>query len=269
MNTQRLVVLGVALVAACGAAFLVRGMLGGGTPQAAALPAAPPIAMTQVLVANADLQPGQALLASQVHWEKWPAASANANFITHDGSAQSVDDVVKGAVVRSAVLSGQPIAMTAIVHADASGFMAAMLSPGMRAMSITISTDTGAGGFILPNDRIDVILTRKVNEHGISRTVLSNVRVLAVDQTFKQEKDARTVMGKTATVEVTPEQAEMLSSAQSSGILSLALRPLGDTTAVATLADGRRKSGGGYDGPVAVFRYGQAAKADPQQERAQ
>jgi pilus assembly protein CpaB len=77
------------------------------------------------------------------------------------------------------------------------------------------------------------------------------------------------VMGKTATVEVTPEQAILLASAQSSGTLSLSLRPLGDTAVVASLADGKKKSGSGYSGPVAVFRYGQAAKIDPQQERAQ
>ena len=113
--------------------------------------------------------------------------------------------------------------------ATQSGFMAATLSDGMRAISIPISADSGAGGFILPNDRVDVILTRKPEGNaarGFAKTILSNLRVLAVDQTYRQEKDTRTVVGKTATVEVTPEQAEIISGAAMAGLLSLALRPL-------------------------------------------
>ena len=94
--------------------------------------------------------------------------------------------------------------------------MAAMLTPGMRAVSITIATDSGAGGFILPNDRVDVILTRKFTQTDpplvVSDTILSNVRVLAVDQTYKQDKDTRTVTAKSATLELTPGQAEAVAA---------------------------------------------------------
>src|SRR6185437_15348596 len=101
-------------------------------------------------------------------------------------SMASIDDAVKGTVVRVPVISGQPITTNAIVHGNASGFMAAMLSPGMRAISIAISTDSGAGGFNLPNDRVDLILTRKGDGNSVtSNTILTDVRVLAVDQTFK------------------------------------------------------------------------------------
>jgi pilus assembly protein CpaB len=141
--------------------------------------------------------------------------------------------------------------------------MAAMLSPGMRAVSIIVSAESGAGGFILPNDRIDVIQTRKVGNAAISRVVLSNVRVLAVDQTFAQEKDTKTVIGKTATVEVTPEQAAALTSAQGAGQLSLALRPLAEETLAGGSA--RNRSRGGYDGPVAIIRYGMMASAGQQE----
>ncbi|MBN9588722.1 MAG: Flp pilus assembly protein CpaB [Alphaproteobacteria bacterium 64-11] len=267
MNTQRMIVLGLALVAAAGAAFLVRGMLGGGTPAVDAKPA-PAIAMSEVLVASENLQPGQAVQPEQVRWEKWPAGAVDSSFITHNGEA-SAADAIKGTVVRSPILAGQPVVNTAIVHADAAGFMAAMLTPGMRAVSIVTSPESGAAGFILPNDRIDVILTRKINgdpPRVSSQMILSNVRVLAVDQTFKQEKDTKTVVAKTATLEVTPQQAEILSTASQAGQLSLALRALGDNQAVST--GGRR---GGYatgNGQVSVIRYGVIA-ANGSRDRAQ
>src|SRR5580698_4223734 len=110
MNTKRLVVLGIAVVAASGAALLVRGMMGGGTPRVEAR-IAPQIAMSQVLVANTALQPGQPLSADQVRWEKWPASSVDSSFITQD-AVSSVDDAVKGTVVRMPIVSGQPITNT-------------------------------------------------------------------------------------------------------------------------------------------------------------
>jgi pilus assembly protein CpaB len=267
MNPQRIIVLGLALVAAGGAAFLVRGMLGGGTPQVQAK-AVPQIAMSEVLVANTNLSPGQALAVDQVRWEKWPSSSVDPSFITHASGGEE-SEIVKGTVVRAAILPGQPITQTAIVHGDASGFMAATLGEGMRAISISISTDSGAGGFILPNDRVDLILTRKGERHGkgFAKTIMSNLRVLAVDQTYRQEKDTRTVIGKTATVEVSPEQAETISGAVLSGTLSLALRPLSDGN-VASLDDpAHKRRAAAYDGPVSVIRYGMAG--ENQQENAQ
>ena len=256
MNPQRLIVLGIALVAAGGAAFLVRSMMGGGTPAAQAK--VPTIAMSEVLVANSNLTPGQTLAVDQVRWEKWPTSTVDPSFITHD-SVGSEEQAVKGVVVRAMILPGQPIAKTALVHGDASGFMAATLSDGMRAVSITISTDSGAGGFILPNDRVDVILTRRPQGmvmRGTAKTILSNLRVLAVDQTYRQEKDTRTVVGKTATVEVSPEQAEVISAAAMSGQLSLALRPLGDTDVAKTDSAARKRLTATNDGLVSVIRYG-------------
>jgi pilus assembly protein CpaB len=264
MNPQRLIVLGFALVAAVGAAFLVRAMIGGGTPPVQARPA-PTIAMSEVLVANTNLTPGQALSAEQVRWEKWPVAAVDTSFITRE-AAGDVEQAVKGTVVRAVILPGQPITKSSIVHGDASGFMAATLTDGMRAVSITITADSSAGGFILPNDRVDVILIRKAEggaSRGFAKTILSNLRVLAVDQTFRQEKDTRTVIGKTATVEVTPEQAETISAAGSSGVLTLSLRPLSDAK-VAGLDDpaNKRRSA---DGPVSVIRYGMGGSGNRQE----
>ena len=267
MNPQRLIVLGIALVAAAGAAFLVRGMMGGGAPVAQAKPA-PVIAMSEVLVASVNLTPGQALTADQVRWEKWPSATVDPSFITHD-QVGNEEQAVKGTVVRAMILPGQPIAKTSIVRGDASGFMAATLSEGMRAISITISADSSAGGFILPNDRVDVILTRKPegsSSRGFAKTILSNLRVLAVDQTYRQDKDTRTVIGKTATVEVTPDQAETVAAATMSGQLSLALRPLGEADATAQ-GDSPRKHATS-DGPVSVIRYGMTGSG-PRQESPQ
>jgi pilus assembly protein CpaB len=265
MNTQRVIVLGFALVAAGGAAFLVRGMLGGGT-QVVQAKAAPQIAMSEVLVASTNLTPGQALTTEQVRWEKWPSSSVDPSFITHDAGS-SEDEIVKGSVVRAMILPGQPIIKTAIVHGDASGFMAATLGEGMRAISIPISVDSSAGGFILPNDRVDVILTRKPEGNqskGTAKTILSDLRVLAVDQTYRQEKDTRTVVGKTATVEVTPEQAEVVAAAAQSGVVALSLRPLNtDTAAKESTAPKKRVAA--YDGPVSVIRYGLSGSSNRQE----
>jgi pilus assembly protein CpaB len=274
MNTQRIIVLGIAVVAAGAAAFMVRSMLGGGTPAVEAKPSAPPMAMSEVLVASTNLQPGQQLTIDQVRWEKWPTTSVDASFLTH-ANVGSEEEAVKGNVVRAPIMSGQPIVNTALVKADAAGFMAALLTPGMRAVSIVISAESGAGGFVLPNDRVDIILTRKLEgtpPRVVARTVLSNLRVLAVDQTFAQQKDTKTVVGKTATVEVTPEQAEIITMAQGAGQLSLSLRPLGDNQAVTDNGDAARKKRLASDlgGPVDIIRYGMVhAKPAVQQENPQ
>src|ERR1700744_789894 len=177
MNTKRIIVLGFALVAATGAALLARGMMGGGTPKVEAK-AAPVIAMSEVLVANSNIQPGLALTPDMVRWQSWPTSAVDASFITHT-AAPNLDEAVKGPVVRVPLYAGQPITTTAIVHGASAGFMAAQLQQGMRAVSISISVDSGAGGFILPNDRVDLMLTTKTNDnppHVKVKTILANVR---------------------------------------------------------------------------------------------
>ena len=254
MNTKRLAVLGFAGVMAIAAALLARGAMGGGTPKAVAK-VAPPMPMSEVLVASTNLQPGHALTADQVRWQRWPSASVDASFISRK-SVTSIDVAVKGTVVRTPIIAGQPIADTAIVHAQAAGFMSALLMPDMRAVSINVAADTGAGGFILPNDHVDVILARKLDGNPprvAAKTILSDVRVLAVDQTFKQEKDTKTVIGKTATLELTPSQAQSVAAAENMGTISLSLRPLTDSdTPVAS----NLPSGDDHGDPVSIIRYG-------------
>lgn len=260
MNTKRLIVLGIAGIMAIAAALLARGLMGGGTPNVEAK-VAPQMPMSDVLVASETLQPGQALAAEQLRWQKWPTSSVDSTFITRE-SVGSVDDVVKNSVVRIPLTAGQPVTNAAIVHGNAVGLMAAMLNPGMRAISMPISTDSGAGGFILPNDRIDLILIRKSDGNRVSsNTLLTDVRVLAVDQTFKQDKDTKTVIGKTATLEVTPAQAEQVAKAQNQGVLSLSLRPLvsGDTAVASNAPKSESaRTGGDQEGgdQVSIIRYG-------------
>ena len=160
--------------------------------------------------------------------------------------------------MRAPILSGQPISTVAVVHGEKSGFMAATLTDGMRAVSIPISVDSGAGGFILPNDRVDVILSRREkngdqsngSDSVRSEIILSNIRVLAIDQTPREKDGQNTVLGKTATLELKPAQAETLARARQSGTISLALRSLADASAVSSDDDMHKRDS------VNIVRYG-------------
>jgi pilus assembly protein CpaB len=244
----------LAAFAAIVAIFLMRALLGGGTTKVVAAPQ-PKVETTQVLVASGALSPGTRLDPSMVHWQEWPKKAVDASFLTHE----AVPDVAKfaqKAVVRAPLVSGEPLTDTKVVQSDSAGFMAATLTPGMRAVSVGISTETGAGGFILPNDRVDVMKTDLVSENPRryrTSTILENVRVLSIDQTSKQDKDQRYVVGKTATLELTPDQAKLVARASASGTLSLALRAL----AVANPQEARQEDMKSYGGgEVQVIRYG-------------
>jgi pilus assembly protein CpaB len=252
MNRSRVIILVLAAFAAGIAALLVRGLLGGGTaPVKAAI--APAAAETMnVLVADDAIQPGTAIMPNMVRWQGWPKSSVDSSFITQAGNPDTAS-IVKGTVARAPMTAGEPLTGTKIVHADAASFMSARLSPGMRAVSTAISTDTGAGGFILPNDRVDVVLTQQVSDTPRrfgSRVILSDVRVLAMDQTFTQDKDQKTVLAKTATLELAPDQATMLTRSAAAGTISLTLRALGDQ-ATAVADTGHKESG-----QIVVVRYG-------------
>lgn len=252
MDRSRVIILGLAGLAAIVAALLVRGLLGGGAEKsAAAVPAAQSTA--EVLVAAQNIQAGTKLTPASVRWQMWPKGSVDSSFITQTGSPD-ISKVVAGVVARAPLVAGEPLSTAKIVHADSAGFMSAQLSPGMRAVSIGINTESGAGGFILPNDRVDVLLTRLVSQSprrfGTS-VVVSDVRVLAVDQTYDQSKGDKTVIGKTATLEVSPAEAETVARAGATGTLSLSLRALGDTATEALASAGAPQSG-----VVSIIRYG-------------
>lgn len=262
MNTQRVLILGVAALAAGAAVLLVRGLLGGGTARSHA--ALPPPAVSEVLVASGNLQAGAALTPASVRWQEWPKSAVDASFITRD-TAGDPARVVRGAVARAPIMAGEPLTAAKIVHGDSAGFMAAMVDPGMRAVSIGISTETGAGGFILPNDRVDVLVTQQISDSPrrfATHTLFTGVRVLAVDQTYREDQSQKVVLAKTATLELTPHQAEQVEGARASGTLSLSLRALGDDGAhqVAT-ADKASAADTAASGAVTVIGYGIAHAA--------
>ena len=144
MNTQRMLILGVAAVAAGAAALLVRGLMGGGTPTAKAAP--PPPRLIDERSAGGGKQPaaGQALTPVSVRWQKWPKSSVDLELHHADGGAAISSHVVQGTVARAPLVAGEPLTTTKIVHADAAGFMAATVTPGMRAVSVHASRRTPA-----------------------------------------------------------------------------------------------------------------------------
>ncbi len=253
MDRRRLIVVGCAAFAAIAAIFLMRALLGGGTTKVAAA-SAPQVRTSEVLVAASNLSPGTKLSPQLVRWQQWPKSSVDSSFLTHE----TVPDITKytgKAVVRAPLVSGEPLTDTKVVQSDTASFMSATLADGMRAVSVGITVETGAGGFILPNDRVDVIRTELISDNPRrfrASTILENVRVLSVDQTSKQDKDQKYVVGKTATLELTPDQAKMIARASASGTLSLALRSLASQNP--NLAEEDKQSYGGGD--ISIIRYG-------------
>ncbi len=189
-----------------------------------------------ILVAKKDINIGQALQAGDMGWATWPADSANPLFVQKSDRPGAIEQLV-GAIARVPIASGEPLRESKLIKANGSGYMAAILPAGMRAVSTEISPETGAGGFILPNDRVDVLLTRRDKEAErltgvesvVAETLLTNVRVLAIDQTVEEKNGQRVVVGKTATLELSPRQAETLGMGRLQGTLSLALRSIVDS----------------------------------------
>ncbi|WP_428151571.1 Flp pilus assembly protein CpaB [Brevundimonas sp.] len=278
MKPARIAVICIAAVAAIGLALVVKAMGSpSGEPATVAAAAEPARPMAKVLVAARDLAPGVRLTDADLEWKDWPADEVNPAFIT-DGSvpvpqaapaegeqaaAAPAEEEAKpegtvarvtraaeeltsggakseyfGSVVREPILAGEPIIGRKIVRAGDSGYMAAYLEPGMRAMAIAVSTETAAGGFILPGDRVDVIVTVELERDTeeapnqakfASRLVLQNVKVLAIDQSTRAEDDQQAVVGATATLEIAPNDTETLALAKAAGTLSLTLRSYADT----------------------------------------
>jgi pilus assembly protein CpaB len=256
MNTARIVVLTIALGAGGIAAYLASG-----TPDPKSVTVAPVAQMPtiDVLVAKADIALGQSLKPDDLQWQTWPASTASNSFIRR-GERPDATTQVAGSIARAPFIAGEPIREQKLVRADGSGFMAAILPTGMRAISTEISPETGAGGFILPNDRVDVILSKREkgnDKNGAdvvnSEIILPNVRVLAIDQAPKEKDGQNTVVGKTVTLELKPEQAETLARARQTGTLALALRSIADLNVVENISDDTTPRKGAS---INVVRYG-------------
>jgi pilus assembly protein CpaB len=237
MTVRQLIVLGVALLAAIGALVFVQGVARSRpAPQEAAslAPSGP-----RVLVAAREIAAGSKIVAGDLEWRPWAAEAVADSFVT-DTAASDADTrfVEEGRIARQALAAGEPVVEARMIKPGQQGFMAAMLLPGYRAVAVPVSEETAAAGFILPNDRVDVIVTRKMtllgagstenNEVTRSGVVLSDVRVLAIDQTYRaaEGEDPEAIKGSVALLELSPRDTELVAMADQLGDLSLALRPI-------------------------------------------
>jgi pilus assembly protein CpaB len=266
MNTARIVVLVIALGAGGVAAYLASGYEN--TP-VAVLPVAEKLPTVEVLIAKNDIQLGQAVKPEDLQWQSWPSATASSAFIRRDNRPEAQKQLA-GSIARVPLMQGEPIREQKLVRAEGSGFMAAILPTGMRAVSTEISAETAAGGFILPNDRVDIVLTRRLknpegangstggNDLIVSEVILTNIRVLAIDQAPKEKDGQNAVVGKTVTLELKPDQISILAASRQGGTLQLALRSLVDANAADVTPEDqaiKRPAGG-----VNIIRYGVQAR---------
>jgi pilus assembly protein CpaB len=266
MKAARLVVLVVA-VAAGGAAALLAGR-GGDEPPPPPPVAGPSIDTVDILVAKMDIPLGQSVSANDMQWQVWPTQAASPSFIRRSDRADAIEQLT-GAIARSPFVAGEPLRDAKLIKANGSGYMAAVLDKGMRAVSTEISPETGAGGFILPNDRVDVILSRRdreaeksgTTEAQTSEMILVNIRVLAIDQTLGEKDGQKVVIGKTVTLELTPRQAETLALSRQLGTLSLALRSLADAGETTMPTDDDRAAG--RKSGINTVRYGVSTVTTP------
>jgi pilus assembly protein CpaB len=236
MKIARVAVLGVALGAGVVAAVLAFNLTSRPPAPAAPVKQVRVSDTVQVLVASKDIPMGTTLNDGSLTWQDWPKTGTSDKFMVREGSGSEVTAKVLGSMARASFYQGEPITDAKLISADR-GFMSAILPGGKRAVATRISADTSAGGFILPNDRVDVIMTRRNEDNAASsdpyltETILNNVRVLAIDQTIEEQNGEKVVVGQTATLELTPQQVEILTVAQQlSDRLTLALRSIADST---------------------------------------
>lgn len=195
-------------------------------------------ARVEVLVAASSIGVGQRLNEGLVEWQDWPEGAVRSEYITSETMPDAISQI-EGTVARFEIFSGEPVRRAKLVRSD-QGYLSAVIASGMRAVSIPVSAASGAGGFIVPNDRVDVVQTSRGNEGSSARTILSNVKVLAIGQrlgevgsTAGREADedpqSQMFVNETiATLELEPGQAEIIVSAAGSGRLTLVLRSVTD-----------------------------------------
>jgi pilus assembly protein CpaB len=258
MKPAKLMVLGVAGVAAVSAVWLTSGLR---APQVVVKEAAPTqvIPMAEVLVAGAELLMGSVVTADQLRWQGWPRSSLSEAMITKDSLPNGIEDIA-GSVSRAPTMMGEPVRKERLIKGANGGFMSAILPEGRRAVAINIVSSGAktAGGFVLPNDRIDVIRTgrdddavrAKQAETFIAETILQNIRVLAIGQNVQERNGEKVIVGETATLELDPKQAELITLAQRTGELSLVLRSLADAGKSSEIPILREEAG------LTIVRYG-------------
>ena len=235
MDFKKVVLLVGALMVAAITAVMAKNMFtGAGAEQASAAPAVP--TGPQVLVAKKNLPVGTIIDATMLGYQPWPKAMQQAAYYTQDTPDGDAGKLL-GTVVRYPVTAGQPLTRGALVGPQDRGFLAAALGPGMRAVTVPVSTASSVAGFVFPGDRVDMVLTQEVSGEGpalkVSETIVRNVRVLATDQRIDSKGEDGKTEVKTfsnVTLEATPRIAEKIAVAQSVGTLSLSLRSIADNT---------------------------------------
>jgi pilus assembly protein CpaB len=265
MPASRLIILSVAVAAAGGAGYVAKNMVAAPPPQIVDSGSkAPAVALQDVLVLSGDVPMGSPI-QSNIAWQSWPAAGINPNFITRTAEPDALDKL-KNSVARVAMYAGEPLRRSKLIG-EGQSFMSSILPSGMRAVATTISADTSAGGFILPNDFVDVIMTRRADAASGStgfntETILKNIRVLAIDQTIQEDEEGKkTRIGQTATLELTPQQAEIITVAQQmADRLTLALRSVTDTQEHNLDEADYLVSGNGRRGTVRLIKSGEVSE---------
>jgi pilus assembly protein CpaB len=189
---------------------------------------------TQILVAAQDLPAGEIVQDDDLEWRPWPEDGIRPEYVLRPSDGADFGDF-PGSAIRSGVRKGEPVTADRVFKRGDAGFLAGALGAGMRAVSVRVDDVSGTSGFVLPGDRVDLIMTQNFSETDVQtessvtrhvvQTVLEDVRVLAVDQvTNDVEGVAKTA--KTVTLEVTPAQGEIVALAQDMGTLMLSLRSL-------------------------------------------
>ncbi len=246
MNVARIVLIVVALAAAGLTVFLIRGYLSGQQDQSSQ-PSTPTIASIDVLVAERDLPAGTILNPEVFRWQPWPKKAVNEHYIQRVQGKDPIKDLT-GAAVKRIITAGDPIIRQKLVSPDTPGFLAGVLAPGTRAISISIDAPDAASGFILPGNLVDLVLTQQQKvtltsgaaaTRTVSETIMENLLILAIDQSV-DDSGGQARIGKTVTVGVTPKEAETITVAKRMGTLSLLLRSLTEPEAEVA-ADGTKK----------------------------
>jgi pilus assembly protein CpaB len=265
MVASRLIILSVAVAAAGGAGYVAKNMTAP-VPEipVSAGPQQPAFELSDVLVLASDVPMG-ASVGGHLSWQPWPSDGVNSNFITRSAEPDALDKL-NGSVARVAMYSGEPLRRSKLVG-EGQSFMSSILPAGSRAIATRIAADTSAGGFILPNDYVDVIMTRradteKSNSSYITETILKNIKVLAIDQAIQEDEEGRRVkVGETATLELTPQQAEIITVAQQMAErLTLSLRSVADAQEKASEEADYLVSGNGRGGTVRLIKSGEVTE---------
>jgi pilus assembly protein CpaB len=263
MNRVQIAVLGVTVLA-FGAAYMLFAQ--GGAPAPQIVKITQKVDTDEVMVAAHEIQMGTKLADGDFKWQEWPQAAISPLMIRKSEGAAG-EDLAKDAVTRSPFLQGEPLRKDKIIKGNG-GFLSAILPSGMRALAINIDQQGGttAGGFILPNDRVDVVEIFRDEDASkargtdvlIPRTIITNVRVLAIGQNVQEKNGEKVVVGANATLELDPSQVELIVLAQKAGNgnLHLALRSLLDASG----ATRSMEFGDDSDG-LTIVRYGAAQQA--------